>query len=80
MTQQEPHQGTYQLRGQADGRLSWENSASAIWYYPESKDWHIGILGNKGTESGGLISLVDEDQNIFEGREPKNSFAKQSLM
>ena len=38
---------------------------TAIWFFPEFEDWSIGPLDHIGTNTRGITSAADEDQDLF---------------
>ena len=49
-------EGTYKLSAEVNGKESWITSSTAIWYRPEYKDWMIGNLADRGTQSAYIVS------------------------
>ena len=66
---QNSRQGIFKPSSTVNGRPSWTSVSQAIWYVQSYKKWQIGVLGDIGTKSCGIISeeadeLVDP-QNIL---------------
>ena len=55
--------GTFERSITVNGKRSWKSKDQAIWFYPKTNNWKVGLLKDIGNNIAGLSSFIGSGGN-----------------